>query len=104
MMTSTAGSGPATHFREWTIQLGAFYETANLVKEQRDLGAWAKDLMVVPFEDSRHRQGFRLLLGRYASRSEAIQAIEQLPPIFRRSNNKPFPIVLNPDASPRRLP
>lgn len=95
---------PARLHGEWSIQLGAYFKAASLDEERRALGDQAKDLRVESFQDPVHGQGFRLLLGRYASRAEAARAVRQLPARFRRSYDHAFPVALNPEAPTRRLP
>jgi septal ring-binding cell division protein DamX len=81
-----------------------FFGPANLVNKQQLYRAWAKDLMVQVFQEPLHGQGYRLLMGRYASRDEAVRALRHLPATILRSKDRPFPTILSPEASSRSMP
>jgi hypothetical protein len=99
-----AGSATTSIRKEWTLQLGVFFDPGNLAKEQQRDRAWAKDLRVQVFQDPLRGQGYRLQMGRYASRGAAIRALRHLPAAILHSGDRPFPIVLSPEVSVRSLP
>jgi cell division protein FtsN len=97
-------AAPVSSRHPWTLQMGAFSEPENLARLQEEIGAWAEDLSVAPCKRPLQGRGCLLLMGRYPSREAAYRAIQRLPERYRQPSNRPFPVILPPEASPWRLP